>query len=817
MLKRVAIPPGIDKESTQYSAAGRWFDCNNMRFRGGVPEVIGGWSQDGSYTLEGLARASFTSRDYSGNNFQFVGTDWKYYVISGDGAHDITPVRADGTVSMVFKSENLKPNIRVTHTNHGLSVDDWVVFTSGITADLGDVTSEILMQPEGFQVSWVDSPDVYYIYTVNRTVDPPVVVLPDASEETFASTGYSYKVTSGISTVVTGSGWGAGEWGGDEDLKTVYDLVEDPIGYEQDNGLGTEGGYWVKIPDGMLSELPSVDTGDSTIPLSSDAEDAGFRILIRGLNSLELVNGISSVYLLQNYGVGFWDVSLKRAYIYPVQGAIGSGATPFPAPSNPEPSYGGGTDGNICLTLRGWGTASSVQLATDELRRVYIDNYGEDVMFCNSGGPIYYWDVSENTSTGVPVVGESGVAVAMTKTSVFTEAVGVPSVVDSFLISKKDGHCVALGCNDLGAVPEVMNSLLVRWSDQSNPFDWIPTATNTSGGQVLRVGSRIIGGVSTKDEVVIFTDAAVYSMRFIGAPVTFSFTLITEGVELLSPLCAVNVVNSVFFMGNDGFYTYTGSVAPLPSTVSKYVFDDINLSEKGKAFAAVNSAFSEVMWFYPSRDSFEPDRYVVFNYEENVWSIGKFDMSSLSYATGGGESYARTSWRDAIVYSNPMATYISNYNPLSTGEKYSTVPMVKNSAVMVHEKGSSAQSKGLDPYIESGEVEIGEGDFFSFVSRIIPDLQLFDYQDPLLTSEPVVNISLFGRDYPGNAVSSSSSTDVTFARDGSLLTGTYEPTGSSTAIRMRARTIAMKLSSGSTSFKWRSGAIRFDARPDGMR
>ena len=449
------------------------------------------------------------------------------------------------------------------------------------------------------------------------------------------------------------------------------------------------------------------------------------------------------------------------------------------------------------------------------MRRVYIDNYGEDVLFANSGGPVYYWDTSANAPSGSPVGGESGVA---EKLSSFNGSSNTPFVVDSFLVSKKDGHCVAFGCNDVGVEDGTQNSLLVRWSDQNNPFDWTPTPTNTSGGQVLRVGSRIAGGVSTKDEVIVFTDAAVYSMRFVGPPDVFSFTLATEGVEIVSRGAAVNAANSVFFMGNEGFYVYSGSVSPLPSTVSKYVFDDFNSDQKEKCFAAVNSAFSEVMWFYPTATSFEPDRYVSFNYEEETWGIGSFDMSVLSEGEGGSTSYSRTSWRDAVVFPNPMSTYIYDYDPTTSDTSGSEYPVTQKTAVMIQESGTTARGDNMEAYIESGEYDISDGERFSLYTRMIPDLQIFNGSGA--TSKPRITLEMNGRDFPGDASSQLTTTLVKFDKveSGGINTfPTYTPVGNSTAVRGRGRSLSLKLSSSASGFGWRIGDIRIDLQPDGRR
>jgi len=465
---------------------------------------------------------------------------------------------------------------------------------------------------------------------------------------------------------------------------------------------------------------------------------------------------------------------------------------------------------SVTGATRGWGESSEESSLIADVRRVYIDNYGEDLMFCNSGGPIYYYDISANTSVGIPLPPTSAGLYAAKEMGSFDGSILPPGQVDSFIVSKKDGHCVALGCSDVGGT--TVNSMLVRWSDQNNPFDWGPSSTNTSGGQVLRAGSKILGGVSTKDEVIIFTDSAVYSMRFIGPPDVFSFTLITDGVGLVGQRAVGSAASAVFFMGNDGFYVYTGAVQPVECPVVNYVFDDFNRSQSSKIFTAVNSGLSEMTWFYPSSLSFEPDRYVTYNYEENVWYYGSMDMSVLSELSGSSSSLNRTSWRDAVVFDAPMATYLLEYTP-----SMEATPLIQRSAVMSHEVGSSAFGEEMDSYIESGELDISDGDNFSFVSRAIPDLEIFGASDS--SNMASVNLSIQGRDFPGQASASKSSTDISFSYDqeSSGRDATYTPVSNGTSIRARARSIAIRYSASANDFRWRLGDFRFDFRPDGKR
>jgi hypothetical protein len=457
-----------------------------------------------------------------------------------------------------------------------------------------------------------------------------------------------------------------------------------------------------------------------------------------------------------------------------------------------------------------WDYAPGVSFITDEIRQVFMDNYNEDLMMCNRGGPIYYYDVSANinANTGEPETATNNRAQSL---SSFNGSSEVPTVVDSFLVSERDGHCIAFGCNDLGTTTQ--NTLLVRWSDQNNPFDWNPTAVNTAGGQMLRVGSKIVCAVATKSEILIFTNSALYSMRFIGPPDVFSFNLITQNVNILGRKVAVNVAGSIFYMGMDGFYVYSGAVQPVPSPVAKMVFEDLNLDQKEKSFAGSNSSYNEVYWFYPSKHSVECDKFVIFNYAENTWSAGSFDMS-IATEDASSTGYNRTSWEDIGARAFPSATYISEYNR-------NTVPMTIKSGLALHEL-EPAESNPFDAcgsHVETGDIDIAEGDAFTLLTRVIPDLEVTKRDDSLVQLYVDVNCRDFPTTLNDDFTQSATVAIVDEGKTGFGITGTSSYTGNNTSVRLRGRTIRVKFynTSGMTSYLWRLGEIRLDAKPDGRR
>jgi hypothetical protein len=400
-----------------------------------------------------------------------------------------------------------------------------------------------------------------------------------------------------------------------------------------------------------------------------------------------------------------------------------------------ESSWGGGTSG-----------------FSSQLRLWTIDNFGEDMIANPRGGGLFYWDKS------------SGVSNRAVNFSALSGAADVPTIASQVIVSETDRHIIALGANTIGT--STQDPMLVRWCNQEDAAVWTPKTTNTAGSLRLSAGSKIIGASRTREEIVIFTDIALYSMQFIGPPFTFSINLITESVSMVSPQAAINANNSVYFMDQDNFYVYEGSIQTLPCTVRAYVFDDFNYSQVYKVFATRNAKFNEVTWFYCSSSSNEIDRYVTYNYLDKVWHIGTMD---------------RTAWID--IGSSTIA-------PLAAGT---------DNYLYDQETGSNADGSALTAYIESADFDAGDGNQFMFISRLIPDVYFYGTSD-----DPTVTYSIKTRNYPL----------------GTLTTATTASVGSSTGvsnIRARARQMRVRVESTDSDNLWRLGDTRFDIRQDGRR
>lgn len=420
--------------------------------------------------------------------------------------------------------------------------------------------------------------------------------------------------------------------------------------------------------------------------------------------------------------------------------------------------WGAGTWG------RGTWDSSATLTLTDVLRFWTHDNFGEDLIINVHNGNLYYFDSSAGLSTRAQVL-----------TSV-AGANSPPTVATKVLVSDVDLHVIAFGC-DSEANPGTQDPLLIRFSDQRNALDWQATVDNTAGDLKISSGSKIVTAIETKREILVFTDTALYSMQFIGPPDTFGITLVSEGITIQSPLSAIAVEDNVFWMGQNEFYVYNGQVQKVPCSVRDFVFSDFNTSQAEKVFGAVNSGFSEVWWYYPSADATENNRYVVFNYLQNAWYIGTLN---------------RTAWVDRGVNTTPIASSTDYYlyNHESGDDDGSTNPV---SAISAH--------------IESSQMDIGDGDQFTFISRIIPDLTFRNS-----ANGAGATLTLKTRNFPGGNYLNSDASSITKSA-----TVPVEQFTEDARVRLRGRSFALRVESTTTGVGWRLGSPRVEIRPDGRR
>ena len=417
-----------------------------------------------------------------------------------------------------------------------------------------------------------------------------------------------------------------------------------------------------------------------------------------------------------------------------------------------------------------WGSAATLS-ATNQLRIWTHDNYGEDLIINPRGGGIFRWVENDGVSTR---------AVNLATTS---GANKVPTKGLQVITSETDRHLIVLGADPLssGSRTGTVDPMLVAFSDQENPLEFEPKNTNTAGSLRLSSGSSIIGGLKSRQEILIWTDTSLYSMNFIGPPLTFAINLINEGAGLIAPKAAVNAPNGVFFMSKNAFYFYNGSVQKLSCSVQDYVFSDLDVDQAFKCFAALNEEFSEVWFFYPSIEdgTREISRYVIYNYEEGSWSIGLLE---------------RHAWLESGVFDKPLAS----------------ADVSSNEFVFEHEKGFNNDDSAMDNvFVESADIDIGDGDNFVFLRKVLPDILFVN--ETGTSQDPAVNLVVKRRDFNNQTLSTDSTSQIK---------------GSTTfsSLRTRARQFVLRFESDDDNnetdrknYKWRLGDTRVDIVPSGRK
>lgn len=412
-----------------------------------------------------------------------------------------------------------------------------------------------------------------------------------------------------------------------------------------------------------------------------------------------------------------------------------------------------------------WGSGAS-EAVNFPPRLFTQDRFNDDLIFNIRNGDIYYWTYDPTFTTR-----------AVTLASL-PGANSVPQIVGSILFSQTDRHLLAFGGTNY--LTNVYDPLLIRWADQDNPRDWAPSTTNSAGFLRVSNGSEIIRAVRTRQEIVVITDSSIYSLQFLGTQEVFGLQQLGDNVSIAGPGSVVVVNNVVYWMGKDKFYAYSGRVDTLPCTLRQYVFQDINREELALVVAGTNEEFSEIIWFYPSADSNEVNRYVIYNYLEGVWYYGNL---------------VRTAWLDTPLRNYPQAADTTGF-------------------VYDHERGTNDDVSPMTAYISSGDVDIEDGTQFMLIRRLIPDINF----NGSTAAAPTVDVTIKPRNFPGQAYQTNNAENTGI--DAEVIRTSTVPVDQYTNqvfIRVRGRQISFKIASDTLGVQWQLGMPRIDARPDGKR
>jgi len=755
-LARIVFKPGVNRETTSYGSENGWYDSDLIRFRKGRPEKMGGWSRLSSTSFQGTGRSLHVWAALDNSQFMGLGTEFKFYIEQGGGYNDITPVRKTVTLGTnPFLSTSGNGIITVTDIAHGAVVNDFVTY-SGATAFDGLTTSDLNKEQ---QITQVIDANTYKVNTGGTASS-------GSANGGGSSISAEYQINTGLNTVVSGTGFGAGFWGGVVSSYSATTLA---------SGI-SDSATSIPLTSATYFEQASTTlNGDITVFSSSIVLTSATAFPDKGtikINSEYIRYGTKNSNTLSDLTrnsdgssiaghtsgdtvtfVGLINIEDELILYTGKTGNTLDAGVVRSARGTSNVSHSGGVVVKEANDFVGWGSPATTTASTGQNIRLWSqDNWGEDLAFSVYDGTPYYWDKTLGlTARATDLASQSG-------------ASDCPTITRRIMVSGADRHLIAFACNAQGETEQDL--LLVRWSSQEAPFDWSPTATNTAGAQRISSGSEIISAQKTRQEILIWTDANLHAMRFVGPPLTFGFTLLASNVSIVGPNAVTTVGDRVFWMDRENFYAYTGRIEIIPCTVLRYVFDDINLNQSFKFFAASNRMFDEVFWFYVSSGSTEIDRYAKYNYTEGTWDIG---------------TMVRTAWVDYSIHDNPRAAGTAN------GNEY----------IYIQETGTDADGEAMNSYIQSADFDLGDGNEFMFINRLIPDVDLTG-------TGATVDYVVKTRNFPGSALDTNSTSAVTSSTDQNFL-------------RARSRQAVIRIQSTTTDVAWTLGDLRLDIRPDGRR
>jgi len=679
-LQKLQFKPGLNRDQTNYTNEGGFFECNKVRFRSGYPQKIGGWLRYGTFTVVGICRQMFNWITTASDNYLALGTSKKLYIEAGQILNDITPIRqtfTSPTTNNCFTTVNLSKTVTVAITSHGALDGDYVTF-SGATA-----------------VGGIDAT------TLNTEF---IITLIDANSFTITAATAATSSTSGGGTGIT----------------------------------------------------------------------AAFQISV-GNNNAAYGNG---------WGAGTWS-----------RGAWGSGsATP------------------VVLSQRDW----------------FLQNFDNDLVANIRNGVIYYWQYSGGPSTRATPLATTtinGVAPA-----------DVPTQAMQVLVSQNDKHLLCFGATPYGGGS--FDPLLIRWATQDQPNVWTPLVTNSAGFIRLSRGSKIVCAVTTRQEILVYTEGTLNSLQFVGTTDVFSIQELADNISILSPRAVAVVNNVAYWMGKDKFYAYSGRVETLPSTLRNHVFTNLNYAQADQIVSGTNEGWNEVWWFYPTANSQVNDAYVVYNHLERIWYYGTIDRtawldSSLreypqavtgTYVTGSIASTTLTVTAvsvgvlqvGSVITGTGVATG-TTITALGTGtggigtytvnisQSVVSTAITADSIIYNHEQGLNDGTNAMTSFISSSDFDLVDGDQFILTKRIIPDLSFAGSTATL----PAVTMYIKPRNFPGNAYSNVDSEQV--------IETSVDIYTEQIFMRARARQMAIQIESTDLNVQWQLGSPRLDGRPDGRR
>jgi hypothetical protein len=726
MLQKIGFQPGINKQITATTAEGQWIDCDNVRFRYGTPEKIGGWKQLGDDKLTGAGRGLHHFVNSKARKYAIIGTNRILYAFSGGVYYDIHPIKSTTTLTSAFTTTNGSTSVTITFSgDHGIGEQDIILLDN-----FSSITNS--------NFAAADFNDKKFMVTTVPNATTITITMPSAESGSGATTSGGIRVQHyypvGPAVQAKGFGWSLGTFGGEvagEPTTTITGAI---------NSSTTTG---IILAD--VSQFP--DTGTNFIKIGTE------EISYTGISTSNELTGVTRE----------------------VRGTTAA-------------SHGAGDTVTSTTNFVAWGEAASGDLVL-EPGMWSLDNFGDKAICLIHDSAVFEWN-------------SAAAGAENTRATIIS---GAPTASRHMLVSTPDRHLVFFGTETTIGDTSTQDDMFIRFSDQEDINTYTPTATNTAGTQRLADGSQIRGAIRGRDSILVWTDTALFTMRFVGQPFTFAFAQVGTHCGLVGQNACVEVDGSAYWMSENGFFRYAGKLESLPCLVEDHVYNNINLESGNQMVSAgLNNLFGEVMWFYPTTGSSVVNRMVAYNY---------FDSSPQRPVWTNG-TLARTMWRDSAVFGSPHATEYS----AGVDTSFDVVGNTEGSTIYYqHETGTDQVQGGattaIVASISSGDFDIsqrvqrgqstgmadlrGDGEFIMKIRRFIPD---FISQ----TGNTQVTIQL--RDFPNDSQASSA-------------LGPFTVSSSTKKVdtRARARAVALKIANTAASQSWKLGTFRLDIQPDGRR
>lgn len=696
-LQKVVLKPGVNRENTRYTNEGGYYESDKVRFRQGTPEKIGGWARISSAVFVGVCRSLWNWVTLGFLNLLGVGTNLKFYIESGGIYRDITPIRAEVTLTNPFATVATTRVVTVTDAAGGYVNGDFVTFFGGTA--IGNIT--VLGE---YQITFL-SANTYTITTTELANTTAVG----------GGTVYAvYQVNVGPAYTVPSVGWGSGAWGsgswGFGAITLLNMRIWNQNNFGQDLLFGPRNGP-LYLWNANIGVTPTVATMTIATPCV-----------------------VTSTITLAD----------KTAITFQTTGALPTGLL---------------------------------------VGTVYYTRYVSSTTFNLSATPTGALINTSGSQSGIHKISSRGIAL-----TALNGASSVPLTQANLIISDASRFTICFGTNDFGSTE--FDPMLIRWSDQESYLEWAPAITNQAGSIRLSHGSKIVTALQSRQEIVVWTDSTLYSLQYLGPPYVWGTQLLADNVSIAGPNAAALGSGITYWMGVDKFYKYDGRVQTMRCDLRQYVYSDINLQQVDQIFASTNEGFNEVWWFYCSSNSTTVDRYVIYNYLEDIWMYGNM---------------ARTAWLDSGLRTYPIAATYS-YN------------------IVNHESGVDDNTGdtpiAIESYVTSAQFDIGDGHNMAFAWRMLPDLTFRGSTDgttPSLIMQllPLQNSgSGYNNPLSVGGTSATASLPVTATQTYPIELDTF--TGQ-VNIRVRGRQMSMKVSCNTLGTQWQLGSPRVDVRPDGRR